>query len=133
MSSRDYDSELSNGTRPIATVRQVSLMCIRCEMMSAVLRETANKLMEVAGGRLGATFAGPAGAYYGEAIGQQLAEAVDVGAHKLVRKKRKVSKYQKHFGRQLKQLKDKHPQTKMSVLMKRAHKITKKAMKGELA
>lgn len=45
------------------------------------------------------------------------------------KKKRKVSRYQKEFGRQLKALKRKHPRTKISALMKRAHTATKKALK----
>ena len=45
------------------------------------------------------------------------------------KKKRKVSKYQKEFGKQLKKLKAKHPRTKITRLMKRAHSATRKAMK----
>ena len=45
------------------------------------------------------------------------------------KKKRKVSKYQKEFGKQLKLLKRKHPRTKISTLMKKAHIATRKAMK----
>ena len=44
-------------------------------------------------------------------------------------KKRKKSKYQKELGRQLKKLKVKHPRTKITALMKRAHRATKKALK----
>jgi hypothetical protein len=40
--------------------------------------------------------------------------------------KRKVSPYQREFGRQIKILKKKHPRTKISKLMKRAHTATKK-------
>lgn len=48
----------------------------------------------------------------------------------VVRKvKRKVSKYQREFGRQMKQLKKKHPRTQVKNLMKRAHNATKKVMK----
>ena len=47
----------------------------------------------------------------------------------LPKKKRKVSKYQKEFGRQLKKLKAKHPRTKIKNLMKRAHTATRKALK----
>ena len=42
--------------------------------------------------------------------------------------KRKVSKYQKRFGQELKKLKKKHPRTKVQNLMKRAHRATKKAL-----
>jgi hypothetical protein len=45
------------------------------------------------------------------------------------KRKRKVSKYQKEFGKQLKMLKLKHPRTKITRLMKRAHSATRKAMK----
>jgi|TARA_R110000824_G_scaffold400892_2_gene609768 hypothetical protein len=45
---------------------------------------------------------------------------------KKVRASRKVSAYQLEFGRQLKKLKKKHPRTKISRLMKRAHTATKK-------
>ena len=48
---------------------------------------------------------------------------------KTARKKRKVSKYSREFGRQLKKLKIAHPRTKVSALMKRAHRATRKAMK----
>ena len=47
----------------------------------------------------------------------------------LPRKKRKVSKYQREFGRQLKILKKKFPRTKIQNLMKRAHAATRKALK----
>ena len=47
----------------------------------------------------------------------------------LPRKKRKVSKYQREFGRQLKMLKKKFPRTKIQNLMKRAHAATRKALK----
>ena len=45
------------------------------------------------------------------------------------KKKRKVSAYQREFGRQLKALKKKHPKTPVSRLMKRAHIATRKARK----
>ena len=44
-------------------------------------------------------------------------------------KKRKVSAYQKAFGVELKKLKKKHPRTNISVLMKKAHRATKKKRK----
>ena len=44
-------------------------------------------------------------------------------------KKRKKSKYQMELGRQLKKLKKKHPRTPITRLMKRAHRLTKKALK----
>lgn len=45
------------------------------------------------------------------------------------RRKRKVSGYQKEFGKQLKKLKKKHPRTKISQLMRRAHIATRKVRK----
>ena len=42
---------------------------------------------------------------------------------------RKVSKYQRAFGKHLKQLKKNHPRTSISILMKRAHRLTRKEMK----
>ena len=46
-----------------------------------------------------------------------------------IKKKRKVSKYQKRFGIELKKLKKLHPRTKIQNLMKRAHRATKRALK----
>ena len=43
--------------------------------------------------------------------------------------KRKVGKYQKEFGKQLKALKAKHPRTPVTRLMKRAHSATRRALK----
>ena len=43
-----------------------------------------------------------------------------------VKRRRKVSAYQKEFGRQLKILKRKHPRTPTSKLMKKAHSATKR-------
>ena len=47
------------------------------------------------------------------------------------KRKRRVSAYQKEFGRQLKKLKKKHPRTPTSKLMKRAHAATKRARRGK--
>lgn len=44
-------------------------------------------------------------------------------------KKRKRSKYNKELSRQLKLLKAKHPRTAVTSLMKRAHRLTRKALK----
>jgi len=43
--------------------------------------------------------------------------------------KKKVSKYSRQLGIELKRLKRKHPRTRISSLMKRAHRATKKAIK----
>ena len=64
----------------------------------------------------------------GELVQNQFAE--QFRRDKLLPKpKRKVSKYQKELGRQLKMLKKKHPRTKVTALMKRAHRLTRKALK----
>ena len=47
---------------------------------------------------------------------------------KLKKKKRKVSKYSKEFGIQLKKLKKKHPRTMISELMEKAHSKTRAAL-----
>jgi len=44
------------------------------------------------------------------------------------KKKRKVSRYQKEFGRQMKKLKAAHPRTKVTQLMSRGHSATRKAL-----
>ncbi len=48
---------------------------------------------------------------------------------KIAKRKRKVSGYQREFGRQLKQLKKKHPRTDISRLMKKAHIATRRTRK----
>ena len=45
------------------------------------------------------------------------------------KRKRKVSAYQREFGRQLKKLKRAHPRTPVTKLMKRAHAATRRARK----
>jgi len=45
-----------------------------------------------------------------------------------VKKKRKVSKYQREFGKQMKKLKAAHPRTKVTQLMSRGHTATRKAL-----
>ena len=44
-------------------------------------------------------------------------------------KRRKRSKYNRELSKQLKMLKKKHPRTRITNLMKRAHRATKKALK----
>lgn len=44
-------------------------------------------------------------------------------------RKRKRSKYNRELSRQLKLLKAKHPRTRITDLMKRAHRATRKALK----
>jgi hypothetical protein len=99
-------------------------------MLSAVMRATADELMGIAGGRIGGMIGGPYGSEVGFEVGKDvLAPLVDKAAHKIVGKKRKVSKYSKEFGTQLKKLKLKHPRTDVRSLMSKAHKLTKKVMK----
>jgi len=45
-----------------------------------------------------------------------------------VKKKRKVSRYQKEIGKQMKKLKAAHPRTKVTQLMSRGHTATRKAL-----
>jgi len=45
------------------------------------------------------------------------------------KKKRKVSNYSKQFGKELKKLKALHPRTKITALMKRAHRATRRTLK----
>jgi len=54
---------------------------------------------------------------------------VGVAAKGARKARKKVSKYSRELGRQLKALKRKHPRTAIKDLMKRAHKATKRAMK----
>jgi len=44
------------------------------------------------------------------------------------KKKRKVSRYQREFGRQMKKLKAAHPRTKVTQLMSRGHTATRKVL-----
>jgi len=53
--------------------------------------------------------------------------AIEAAAPK--KKRKKVSKYSREFGIQLKKLIKKHPRTKVTKLMSQAHRNTKKAMK----
>jgi len=62
-------------------------------------------------------------------MGQQMSRDFQSQSSLDIKKKRKVSKYQKEFGRQLKLLKKKHPRTPVTKLMKRAHAATRKVMK----
>jgi hypothetical protein len=53
------------------------------------------------------------------------------GAHEQAvekKKKRKVSRYQKEFGKQMKKLKAAHPRTKVTQLMSRGHTATRKSL-----
>jgi len=45
------------------------------------------------------------------------------------KKKRKVSRYSKEFGIQLKKLIKKHPRSKVTQLMAKAHRATRKSLK----
>ena len=56
---------------------------------------------------------------------------VRLTARRAYKPKRKVSAYQREFGRQLKKLKRAHPRTPVTKLMKRAHAATKRARRGK--
>jgi|TARA_R110000823_G_C15763433_1_gene483217 hypothetical protein len=56
-------------------------------------------------------------------------DSVPIPRGKKVKQTRKVSRYQKVFGKHLKALKRKHPRTQISTLMKRAHRLTKRELK----
>jgi len=58
-----------------------------------------------------------------ESEGATLAEALPE------KKPRKVSKYSREFGRQLKKLIARHPRSKVTALMSKAHRATRKSMK----
>jgi len=60
---------------------------------------------------------------------RRISELDDRTNSAIPRAKRKVSGYQKEFGRQFKRLKKAHPRTDVSRLMKRAHVATRKARK----
>ena len=62
-------------------------------------------------------------------IGNDLSRQFELQNVLTGKKKRKISKYQKEFGRQLKLLKKKFPRTPVTKLMKRAHAATRKVMK----
>tara|TARA_R100001443_G_scaffold115977_1_gene135077 strand:- start:1696 stop:2070 length:375 start_codon:yes stop_codon:yes gene_type:complete len=51
------------------------------------------------------------------------------GLRRKIKRTRKVSPYQKEFGRQFKAVKKAHPRTSVSVLMKKAHRNTKRKMR----
>ena len=60
----------------------------------------------------------------------EIGKKLGVGARKvIIKKKRKVSAYQREFGRQLKKLKKKHPRTNISQLMRKSHVLTRKLRK----
>lgn len=55
--------------------------------------------------------------------------AAPVEAIVVKKAKRKVSKYSKQFGKEMKKLIAKHPRSGVTKLMKRAHTATRKALK----
>lgn len=56
-------------------------------------------------------------------------KAISAGKKGVRKVKKKAGAYQTRFGKELKALKKKHPRTAAGTLMKRAHRITRKAMK----
>jgi hypothetical protein len=90
--------------------------------LAALLRTAADELVMMASVRAGLP----------PAVGQTIAEAgivENVALSVAPKAKRKVSKYQKEFGKALKLLKKKHPRTPITKLMKKAHRITKAKVK----
>lgn len=61
--------------------------------------------------------------------GASAGKRVGRGIRRRIKRTRKVSPYQKEFGRQFKAVKKAHPRTSVSMLMKKAHKNTKRKMK----
>lgn len=55
-------------------------------------------------------------------------EGAQLAAAEPEKKKRKVSKYQREFGRQMKKLIAAHPRTAVTDLMSRGHTATRKAL-----
>ena len=133
----DYVTGCSNGTRPIAAVIP----------MAMIARPAAQRLgpaIPVGFGMLMKWLAenddGVNCPWCGEAHAaiQGAQQAVQGGRRSIrnlkalkSRAKRRVSPYQKEFGRQLKKLKRAHPRTPVTRLMKRAHTATKKARRGK--
>lgn len=56
-------------------------------------------------------------------------EVVAVAVPAAKKAKKRISKYNRAFGKNLKRLKAKHPRTRVKDLMKKAHKDTKKDLK----
>ena len=61
--------------------------------------------------------------------GQVTSRTVDRVVKKAPKKKRKASRYNKEYAKQYAKLKKKHPRTSFSVLAKKAHAATKRALK----
>jgi len=102
--------------------------CRRCREAARIAREVAF-IAEDLGTLYGiATGRGATGITVGIASGQPLLKS---RTSRVVKKKatRKVSQYQRAFGKELKKLKRKHPRTPISKLMKRAHTATKRGRK----
>jgi hypothetical protein len=56
-------------------------------------------------------------------------EGATIEARAPKKKRKKVSKYSREFGIQLKKLIKKHPRTKVTQLMSQAHRATRKSLK----
>lgn len=97
----------------------------RAAMDRAIDFTLANENVETANMATGGLVMEPTLAMIGEAGPEMVMPLLNAKP----KKKRKVSKYQKEFGRQLKKLKTKHPRTPVSSLMARGHKATRKALK----
>lgn len=139
-SRRRAGSGGSRGSRGTSTTMEVTPMVTEAEALAEVinnpeiiiddrLRNLINSPivgMNPLTGEIGRIDEG-----FGDTRSLDLARSMQFDRQNLLpaKKKRKVSKYQKEFGKQLKLLKKKHPRTPVTKLMKRAHAATRKAMK----
>ena len=136
MHCRDYESGCSYGTQPITAV--IDMVAPIVYGTGTTLGATANLLNPDGLGRqlLAYVFSDGNGGSVVVPI-QQPTMMQSPGLMRMdpilqpssPKKKRRVSKYQREFGRQLKALKRKHPRTPVTKLMKRAHSATRKAMR----
>jgi hypothetical protein len=120
--------------------------CPECDRRAFMMRVMADALV---GAGTALTTRNPligdvAGAAMGPLVEQAVLETLNIERHpsglaeRMLRPspaarggtiKKKVSKYQKQLGKELKKLKKKHPRTKMASLMKRAHRAARKKVK----
>lgn len=98
----------------------------RAAMDRAIDFTLANENVETANMATGGLVMEPTLAMIGEAGPEMVMPLLDSPVKS--KKKRKVSKYQKEFGRQMKKLKAKHPRTPVRSLMARGHTATRKAL-----
>ncbi len=125
----DRDRDLPRPSMPSALVEVINdeMITITPEMLPII---NDPEIVVTARGQPARKLPGPSGREVIRRSGQfSRANIIPNLPTRRTKKKRKVSKYQKEFGRQLKKLKAKHPRTKIQNLMKRAHSATRKALK----